>query len=322
MTTGNDGLRRVYITGALGFLGRHVARSFAYAGWRVVGIGHQSTPVGTHAPWGIADLAVGEVSVNLLQDAHQRFGAPSLVVHAAGTSSVWQAAEDPCGELGRTVGSTGAVVDYIRRFAPQARLIYVSSAAIYGNAPVVPIAVDAPLRPSSLYGLHKQMAEELVAGASRIFAIECCAVRYFSLYGPGLAKQLLWDVVRRASSSNEPLLLGGTGSETRDFLHVADAARLLVDLAASAALPAVVNGGTGRATTVREIAERLVAPMSPKLEVRFSGQTRPGDPQHLVADVSGLAALGFEPRIPLGEGVAAYREWATAEIARIDSANR
>src|SRR5205085_11925901 len=109
---------------------------------------------------------------------------------------------------------------------------------------------------------------------------------------PHLRKQLLWDLCTRLSKAPRELLLAGTGTEARDFLHVEDAARLLADRGLRAdgqdAPGAIVNGGTGVATSVREIAERTVAAWGTPTPVRFTARSRPGDPASLVAD-SGAA---------------------------------
>lgn len=282
----------------------------------MTGLGRQSLPSGTHTAWGMDCVFTGDIAPHLLLHAHHEIGPSDVIVHAAGTASVSQAAEDPFGEFSRTVGSTAAVIDYMREQAPQGRLIYVSSAATYGDEWSRPIPAEAPLRPISIYGLHKQLCEEMVVGCRSIYGLDGCIVRFFSLYGPGLTKQLLWDVARRVVDGEAPLRLGGTGEETRDFLHVEDAARLLVLLAERDETNVVVNGATGTATSVRQIVELVASSLAPGIEIEFSGVNRPGDPHHLVADVGCLDRLGFVPQTSLSQGVAAYVRWANGELAR------
>ena len=308
--------RRVYITGAQGFLGRHAARAFSNRGWHVIGLGRQSLPSGGHTAWGMDCVFTGDIAPHLLRHAHHEIGPPDVIVHAAGTSSVSQAAQDPFGELSLTVGSTAAVIDYMREQAPQARLIFVSSAATYGNGWSRPIPVDTPIRPISIYGLHKQLCEEMVVGCRSIYGLDGCIVRYFSLYGPGLTKQLLWDVARRLVDGEAPLRLGGTGEETRDFLYVEDAAQLLVLLAERDEANVLVNGATGTATNVRQIVDLVASGLAPGIEIDFTGINNPGDPRNLVADVGCLDRLGFVPQTSLSQGVATYVRWASGELAR------
>src|SRR4030095_13057401 len=85
--------------------------------------------------------------------------------------------------------------------APAAILIYPSSAAVYGVVKQAPIGESSPIAPVSPYGLHKAMAEELCSTQSKHFGLRCAIVRFFSVYGPGSRKQLLWDLAQKIEAS-------------------------------------------------------------------------------------------------------------------------
>jgi len=145
---------------------------------------------------------------------------------------------------------------------------------------------------------------------ARNFGLRVAVVRLFSVYGPGLRKQLLWDVCGRLAAGADVLELGGTGAELRDWFHVEDAARLICLAAERAASePLLVNGGTGVAVPVRDIAQGLVEAMGRPVPVRFSGQSRHGDPERLVADTQRMQALGFAPQRGWREGLAEFAAW-------------
>ena len=143
------------------------------------------------------------------------------------------------------------------RFGAANRLIVASSAAVYGADHGGPIAEDAGLVPMSPYGQHKLMMEQLCRSYAATFGVRSTVARLFSVYGPHLRKQLLWDICSRLQQDERTLVLGGTGAEVRDWTDVRDVARLL---ACIAELPQpetfrVINGGCGRGTTVAEIAQ-------------------------------------------------------------------
>jgi UDP-glucose 4-epimerase len=305
----------VYVTGAAGFLGRHSCRSFASAGWRVIGIGRGALDRAL-VPWGASHSVAAEVDLTGLASAHQAAGPPDVIVHAAGTSSVAQSAQAPVTELGNTVGSTAAVVEYMRVHAPRARLVYLSSAAVYGSAGPAHLTVATPVAPISIYGLHKHLAEEVVLGAGAIYGIDVTVVRLFSVYGPGLAKQILWDVVRRIEGGERPLTLSGDGGETRDFLYIEDAVRIVHHLATTKDVPLIVNGGTGTAVPIRQLVGQLLESCDRVVPIEFSGTSRPGDPRHLVADPSYFKGIGFEMETALEAGIRAYAEWAQDQFRR------
>ncbi len=306
--------KTVFITGAEGFLGRHTSLVFKKAGWRVIGLGFPLLPVGEHITWGIERLFRGEISVQLLDDAFDVYGAPDVVVHAAGTSSVAQAVANPYGELLLTVGSTASVVDFVRKRAPSSLILYVSSAAVYGCGWDEPISIDSETNPISMYGLHKNMSEQLITGTGKIYGLNYRIVRYFSLYGPGLTKQLFWDVLRRIYSGEKTLKFGGDGGESRDFLYIEDAARLLLILSTDENTPTIINGASGTATQIKDIVEKLILEADPSIDFEFSGIHREGDPRNLIGDVSNLETINFEPEWMLDDGVKEYVKWAQLEI--------
>ena len=123
-----------------------------------------------------------------------------------------------------------------------ARLLLVSSAAVYGDPERLPVSEDAPLAPISPYGRHRAEAEEvaLQSGAPVVIA------RVFSAYGEGLRRQVLWDVAQRALVGG-PVELSGTGEETRDFVHARDVAAAISAIAQRSAFDGeIVNVATGR----------------------------------------------------------------------------
>jgi UDP-glucose 4-epimerase len=138
-------------------------------------------------------------------------------------------------------------------------------------------------------------------------------VRLFSVYGPGLEKQLIWDLCCRLAAGGSTLRLGGSGAEQRDFLYVADAVSMLAAAESAANRePAIFNGGTGNACTVRELAETLVRLWPSRVALQFDGIRRPGDPRNLVADMSGSDGLTTGASLSVAAGlqrtIASFRE--------------
>lgn len=299
-----------WVTGARGFLGRHVARALSEAGWRVVGIGHGEWSPDESRVWGIDAWRSAEIDLPALVDLSRVAGRPKVVFHAAGSGSVGFSLDQPLEDFQRTVATTAAVCEAVRTLAPDALVIYPSSAAVYGVAGKGPIGEQTTLAPVSPYGVHKLLAELLCLSGHRSFRLRCAIVRFFSLYGSGLRKQLVWDLVRRITAEPREVRLHGTGDETRDFLHVEDAARLVALVAAKAPdEPLVVNGGSGEAVSVRTVAEMVASMFGDGVTLRFTGESRAGDPQHYQADPARLRRLGFAPQWTLSEGLREYVRW-------------
>lgn len=294
--------RTALVTGACGFLGSRIAEQLAGNEYRVVGI---DRGIGD-APAGIQCLAM-----SLPGDAFSEILAteqPSLIVHTAGPASVAASVADPLADFEGSVRVHAHVLEAVRLTVPDARFITLSSAAVYGNPSVLPIAEDAPLAPISPYGHHKAMCEALLREYSSIFGMKTCALRIFSAYGAGLKRQLLWDVCEKATAGSVRLF--GTGDETRDFIHADDVARAVLTLAEGAAFEGeAYNAATGNETSVREVVTQLVGAFAPGVAVEFSGEQRAGDPLRWRADIARIRGLGFEPSRSLADGLAEYVAW-------------
>ncbi len=296
--------RLALVTGAAGFIGRHAARALARDGWEVHGIGHGGWPAEEWRAWGL----VRWIGTHVVAGALDAWGeTPALVVHCAGGASVAMSMERPGEDFERTVASTAAVLDYLRRRAPASRLVLPSSAAVYGSTGLEPAKETRPPRPESVYGFHKLQAERICTEYGRFYGIATAAVRLFSVLGEGLRKQLLWDACGKLSRGER--VFSGTGDEARDWVHVEDAVDLLVRAAEHATAEGlVVNGGTGVAATVREIVCEVASAIGSG-EPAFLGSPRPGDPQRLIADPQLAQRLGWLPRTGWRDAVRRYCEW-------------
>lgn len=304
-------MKTFWITGARGFIGRHLARQLAASGHRVAGLGHGAWPAAEAAAWGVREWMNGDVSASNLAQMQAAFGTPDGIFHFAGGSSVGAAMAHPHEDFKRTVVSTADLLEWLRQHAPQTRLMAVSSAAVYGAGHAAPIAEDARPVPYSPYGAHKLMMEELCRSYAVNFGLKVVLPRLFSVYGPELKKQLLWDLCNKLAVQGAADL-GGTGRELRDWTSVGDVAHALEQLLehADARVP-VINVATGAPVSVQDVAAEVARAWSSEAPpvIRFNGMSRAGDPHSLCADVSRLRALGLACATPLMQGIAEYVAW-------------
>lgn len=306
---------QAWVTGARGFIGRHLAAELARRGHRVHGIGHGAWLPDDRSAWGVAGWINSAVTAAGLDALAAAVGAPSVVFHLAGGSSVGASLGAPREDFARTVEASAELAEWVRTRVPQARVVAVSSAAVYGDAWYEPIPIGAPLRPVSPYGAHKAAMECLLAGHARSFGLSVAIVRLFSVYGPGLEKQLVWDLCCRLARGERKLRLGGCGDEQRDFIFVTDAVHALAAAAEQASpTPALFNGGTGRPTTVRELSETLVRLWPTEVELCFDRRSRAGDPRSLVADVHESSPVLPTRFIPLEFGLSRTIEAAKRRL--------
>lgn len=297
-----------FVTGAAGFIGRHVCQILHRQGCRVVGIGYGDWPVEEWHSWGVAAWRNEKISMESLESMVKAEGEPGILIHCAGGSSVGVSLAHPRGDFEQTVVTTADVLEFARKRVGRLAVVYPSSAAVYGVVDGGPISENTPLRPASPYGVHKRMAEELCQLYATNWKVPLAIVRLFSVYGEGLRKQLLWDACCKAEDGD--FSFSGSGEEVRDWIHVSDAAALLV-LAAEKASPDCprVNGGTGIGTSIKALLTQLGGMWTPPCSPCFSGQNRRGDPPCYIADVASIRTWGYLPRADLEIGLAEYLSW-------------
>jgi UDP-glucose 4-epimerase len=299
----------VLITGGAGFLGQSVAREYARQGWDVAGIGHARWTVDDARQAGYATWQSASVDLASLSRITKPF---DVVVHCAANGSVPYSLTHPLDAFRRTVQTTAEVLEFCRGLPCPPIVVYPSSAAVYGAAPDEALPESSTSNPVSPYGYHKRMTEDLLASYARHGGPRAAVVRFFSIYGPGLDKQLLWDASKKLTAGEPSVTFWGTGSETRDWIHVSDAARLVVATAQLTEPFTILNGGSGQRFTVLETLTLLREQLGSLTGIEFNGNVRAGDPKHYLADMTRAFALGWAPQVPLREGFKEYATWFKA----------
>lgn len=293
----------IVVTGAQGFLGAAIGRYFREQGREVLGLSRRQSN-SQDASWRATNYSLEDL-IDLFSKQK-----PFAVVHAAGGASVAASVADPRADFAAGPALTGTLLEALKLASPATKFIFLSSAAVYGNPHALPVSEEAPRRPVSPYGRHKMACEDLCAEYGQSQAVPCAVARIFSAYGPGLRKQVLWDLCVKLSRSKESLALQGTGAESRDFIHSRDVALALdLILTHGATDGSPYNLAVGAETTIRSLAEdlcRLIG-VSPALE--FDGHVPEGNPLRWQADMSRLEQLGFAPTISLAEGLREYTAW-------------
>lgn len=179
----------------------------------------------------------------------------------------------------------------------------------------VPTSETKPLIPTSIYAINKRDHEEMSIVTGAAYGIPTAALRFFNIYGPGQALSNPYTGVAaifasRLLNGRAPLIFED-GAQTRDFTHVSDVVRgIMLALESDAAVGRAVNLGTGRPTSVDQIAEVISAGLGLEIEPERTGRYRAGDIRHCYADPSlARELLGFEARTTFEDGMGRLVEW-------------
>lgn len=300
----------VLVTGGAGFIGSTVARRCLAEGHRVRVFDNLETGLVSNVPAG-ADFVEGDIE----DAAAVRAACEGIdtVCHLAALVSVVVSVAEPerCHRI--NVAGTQHVLDGAVA-AGCRRVAMASSAAVYGNDPVLPKHEDSVLAPLSPYADSKLANEVMAAQATATHGLETVCLRFFNVFGPHQRPDSPYSgvisILAERLIQDREFTVFGSGEQTRDFIYVEDVAGAVV---AAATLPGlrheVVNVGRGEPISLLELITVASAIVGRPPRLRFADE-RPGDVRHSQADVTRLAErLGFHARWNLADGLDRTLAW-------------
>ena len=290
------------VTGAAGFVGRHLVAALAEHGGRVTALDSDGARLAALA--GAEVVRSGDVRDGPWLEGVVRDAEPHSIFHLAG--AIGTASEDAGAFFDRNVAPTLALLEVVRRAAPEATVLLASSSAVYGDAGgPVPVGEDTPLRPRTSYGASKACQEMLALQYFLGHGLRTVRVRTFNLVGPGQSPALVAAAVARQivdceRCGGDTVLVGATHGR-RDFLDVRDAVAAYRLLAERGTPGEVYNVCSGRSHAIQDCVDVLVGHALRAVAVaRDPGRMRGIDVLEQVGDNARLrAATGWEPRIDL-----------------------
>jgi UDP-glucose 4-epimerase len=306
-------VKRILVTGGAGYIGSHTVLALGERGFYVVTLDNLSAG---HR-WAVRHGELVELDLLDREGLDRLFAARRFdaVVHFAAHIQVPESVERPLMYYANNVGGTLNLLAAMARHGPR-RLIYSSSAAVYGIPEVIPVAEEAPLRPINPYGHTKAMAERMLRDMGRAGEMDYIALRYFNVAGadPGgclgegkeWAPHLITVAVRAATGRRAGVTVFGTdyptpdGTGVRDYIHVLDLAEahvLALEHLLATGESGVFNCGYGRGYSVLEVLDAVREVTGVDFPVEYAGR-RAGDPPALVADSRRIRdRLGWRPRL-------------------------
>lgn len=232
-----------------------------------------------------------------------------LCVNASGSAVVQFSFENPEIDYELNVHNVFIILNSLRKFQPQCKFLNFSSAAVYGNPKSIPISEETETGPLSPYGWHKLASENLCCEFYQNFGLQTISLRVFSVYGPGLPKQLFWDIHKKALQTDR-IKLFGTGEESRDFIYIDDlmhAVETIVEKAMFNGQP--VNIASGKQTTIKNAALSFLKTYKPDAVLEFNNAQKKGDPANWEASINKLISLGYQSKTDFETGIKNTALW-------------
>jgi UDP-glucose 4-epimerase len=300
---------RVLVTGGAGFIGSNVVQECLSAGCEITILDDFSTGFRENLPTGDG-VRIVQGDVRDPTPVEDALDGVEAVFHLAASVGNVRSIEDPARDSSVNVLGTLQVLEGMRR-AGIRRLVFSSSAAIFGEPRRLPIDEGHPAEPDSPYGVSKLSAEKHCLCYGRLYGWDVACLRYFNVYGINQRFDAYGNVIPIFATRllrAEPLVIYGDGEQTRDFVDVRDVARANWSAFERRARGAF-NIGSGETTTINRLAT-IMTEVSGRPSVVRHEAPRAGEVRHSAADI-GLAArvLGYRPRVVLDDGLRQYLPW-------------
>lgn len=308
---------KVLVTGGAGFIGSHVVDHFIARGDQVVVVDNLSTgkreQVHAQATFYEADITSPHL-VEIFQAER-----PEVVVHQAAQIQVTNSIEDPIFDATTNVIGTINLLEACRQTGVR-KVVYASSAAIYGNPEYLPINEQHPIHPLSGYGVSKYTVEHYLDVYHYLHGITYTILRYGNVFGPrqdprgeGGVISIFIDKI----FTEQPITVFGDGEQTRDYTYVTDVAR--ANLAAvDAGDGETVNIGAGVSTNLNEVIQLFNQIAGKEFPVEY-GPDRPGDIKHSCFNaMRAEQALNWKAEISVLEGLRKTYEYYRAEYRKME----
>lgn len=311
----------VLVTGGAGFIGSHTVDRLVADRCRVVVLDNLSTGKRanlahhgalTFASGSPVELVVADVSHGIfapLAAITAAQGPISHIVHLAAQVSVVHSLANPLLDVQVNYVGTVQVLEYARATGAR-KVVFASSAAVYGDVAQTPTSEDATLRPLSPYGVDKLASEHMLRAYATTHGVASTPLRFFNVYGPRQDPSSPYSgvisIFADRARAGRTITIFGDGQQTRDFVYVEDVARAIVAAARTAGGDGTpINVGTGRETTVKALAETIVG-LSGGASTIAHAEARPGEILRSLAVVDrGRALLDFSAGTLLRDGLAA-----------------
>jgi len=306
-------LKRALVTGGAGFIGSHIVDALMSDGCQVTVLDNLSTGSDLNLANAMDRITFYKGDIRDRQMLEKAARDCDVIFHLAAMVSVPQTIEDPVESASINEMGTLYVLETARKNNIR-RVIFSSSCAVYGNAPQLPKKESMPLNPGSPYAVQKITAEHYMRLGYQLYGLETINLRYFNVYGPRQDPSSPYSgvisIFMNKAIGNQSPVIYGDGSQSRDFIYVADVvtANLLAARSASAK-GEIINIGTGNTVQINQLWDMICSLKGATIKPRYQS-ARPGDIQASMASVERAEKkLGFKIEYPFEKGLALTYRW-------------
>lgn len=300
------------VTGGAGFIGSNIVE-------RLIEMGHQPIILDNLTSGYRQNLTSGvpfiEGDVRDGETVSRAAKGCDVILHLAASVGNKRSIDHPLEDAAINVLGTLNVLEAARVNGID-RVVFSSSAGIFGELKTLPIAEDHPQDPDSPYGTSKLAAEKMCLVYNKLYGMHNVCLRYFNVFGPHQRYDAYGNVIPIFAIKvlkQEPLTIYGDGEQTRDFINVSDVANANIQAALTSGVKGAFNIGSSSRISINELARLIQEVADIQVGVTYASP-RPGDVRDSLADIrSAHAAFNFTPQVDFKQGLAEYWRWISQD---------
>lgn len=311
---------KILITGGAGFIGSHIAEYFVEHYNDVYIIDNLVSGYRENVDF-IKDENFFNIDVTNYTEVNELIETYQfdVIIHLAAMVSVVETVEKPEQSNKVNIDAVLNILQACREKNPGIKkIIFASSAAVYGNEKSLPKSTHSPIQPESPYAIQKYCGEQYVKLYSSLYNLPTVSLRFFNVYGPKQDPKSQYSgvlsIIKSAFEKDEIFNLYGDGKQTRDFVYVKDVVQAVkIVLENEGCNGGVYNVGTGTATSLLTIIDTFSKLINKQIEINYLN-SRKGDVKYSYADITELKAFGYTPMYSIGKGLNEYLEYSNLFI--------
>jgi UDP-glucose 4-epimerase len=307
----------ILVTGGKGFIGSHLIDFLITNGYKNVLSMDRNLSQGfmnESCSYVHGDLC----DVTSLRNIFNRYPI-NCIYHFAGNSNVPLSFADPITDFNsNALGTLNLYQESIKSSVK--KILFTSSASVYGQPEYVPVDEGHPLNPISNYALSKLYGEKLAIAYNNTSLIQSSVIRVFSSYGPRQPRYILYDLLMKIRQNSKEIKMIGSPSTIRDYIYVKDAAKAFHEVMISdISNGEVFNLSGGHPIKIGDLVNLVCSLLDIKPNIIYSKNSWPGDIREFNGDISKIKSLiGFEPKVNLVEGLKESIKWFFDDYSSVE----
>ncbi len=306
---------RALVTGGAGFIGSNLVGELVARGAHVTVLDNLLSGYAENLrPYSGVRFLRGDVRDP--RDVQEAVRGCDTVFHLAACVGNRRSIDLPLEDASTNFMGTLQVLEACRAHGVR-KMVFSSSAGVYGEQRTIPIREDHAAEPDSPYGASKLGAEKACLAFGKVHSIETVCLRLFNVYGPGQRFDVYGNAIPIFVSRmlrGQEITVFGDGEQTRDFVHVRDAVQANLRAAEAKRVSGAFNVGSGTRVSINRLVSLIGRSVGVEPRVVYA-TSRPGEVRDSLADVSAAqATFGYDPRVPLAIGLEEYVAWTQSDL--------